>query len=235
MIGFVAAVGSTVSIWQINTFVWWLLTVLLSESAEPFWEGAGHSAEKPGQSNRVLKLRLLNLHDHGTIEANSSGQRSILIFLYLSATFWHNWSFPPCANCWNTISWHQTYLSIIMFEILKMRLQTSFLGWLLVRLCNRGYWRKPGRLEEEERFSSSHLHPTGFLSICGSCECHGLEKPLHPRSGSDFLWLHMMQFTGFLAHEEPACTGLTIILLKFMSPKSLSMWPVGKQSSCWCD
>ena len=81
------AVDSTVSIWQINTYIWWLLTVLMSESAEPFWKGAGHSAEKPGQSSEVLKQHLPNLYDHGTIEANSSGQRSILIFLYLSVTF----------------------------------------------------------------------------------------------------------------------------------------------------
>ena len=172
MIGFVVAVGNTVSIWQINMYVWWLFCC--QNQLSPFGKELA-TVLKSLASPTVLKLRLLNLYDHGTIEANSSGQRSILIFLYLSATFWHNWSFPPCANCWNTVSWPQTYLSIIMFEILKMRLQTSFLGWLLVRLCNRGYWRKPGRLEEEERFSPSHLHPTGFLSKCGSCECHGLE------------------------------------------------------------
>ena len=36
------------------------------------------------------------------------------------------------------------------------------------------------------------LLPAPLLRICGSCECHDLEKPLHPRSGSAFLWLHMM-------------------------------------------
>ena len=191
MIGFVVAVDSTVSIWQINTYVWWLLTVLMSESAEPFWKGAGHSAEKPGQSSEVLKQHLPNLYDHGTIEANSSGQRSILIFLYLSVTFWHNWSFPPCASCWNTVSWPQTYLSIIMFEILEMRLQASLLRWLLVRLCNRWYWRELGGLRRKRAFSFSFASH-GLPVLCGSCECHGLAKPLHPRSGSAFLWLHMI-------------------------------------------